>query len=49
MSLVNRLNKVLWKPLLHASVCQVALRRKGADLSDLVPAHVRAGGTAPGA
>lgn len=26
------------------SVCRVALRRKGADLSDLVPAHVRAGG-----
>jgi hypothetical protein len=25
------------------SVCQVALRRRGADLSDLVPAHVRAG------
>lgn len=25
------------------SVCQVALRRKGADLSDLVPAHVRVG------
>ena len=25
------------------SVCQVALRRKGADLSDLVPAHVRSG------
>lgn len=23
------------------SVCQVALRRKGADLSDLVPSHVR--------
>ncbi len=28
------------------SVCQVALRRKGADLSDLTPAHLRAGGTA---
>jgi hypothetical protein len=29
------------------SVCQVALRRKGADLSDLVPAHVRAATTPP--
>ncbi len=28
------------------SVCQVALRRKGADLSDLVPAHTRAGNPA---
>ena len=28
------------------SVCQVALRRKGADLSDLTPAHVRASGAA---
>ena len=28
------------------SVCQVALRRKGADLSDLAPAHIRAGGAA---
>jgi len=28
------------------SACQVALRRKGADLSDLVPAHTRAGGPA---
>ena len=27
------------------SVCQVALRRKGADLSDLTPAHARAGGS----
>ncbi|MDR3418725.1 MAG: hypothetical protein P4L83_21335 [Nevskia sp.] len=25
------------------SVCKVALRRKGADLSDLTPAHVRVG------
>ena len=31
------------------SVCQVALRRKGADWSDLVPAHVRAGGATPAA
>ena len=30
------------------SVCQVALRRKGADLSDLVPAHRRTG-PVPGA
>lgn len=29
------------------SVCQVALRRKGADWSDLVPAHIRAGGAVP--
>jgi hypothetical protein len=28
------------------NVCRVALRRKGADLSDLTPAHVRAGATA---
>lgn len=30
------------------SVCQVALRRKGADLSDLVPAHTRGGGPTAG-
>lgn len=31
------------------SVCQVALRRKGADWSDLVPAHVRAVSAGPAA
>jgi len=27
------------------TVCQVAIRRQGADLSDLVPAHIRTGST----
>ncbi len=36
-----------WQTEPGVNLCQVALRRKGADLPDLVPAHVRAAGTAP--